>query len=124
MPKILVIDDDEAIVEIVKETLLENNYEVITASEGGEGLLKVQDEQPDLVLLDVVMPLVNGYMFLQDLKTRETGQGDQMIPIIVLTAKAGLEEVFKREGVKGYLVKPVEPSLLIQKVEECLKPNG
>ena len=69
------------------------------------------------------MPSMNGYEFLRALKALKVIEGGVMIPVFVITAKKEMEELFKFEGVKEYLVKPVEVSELIKKIEECLGPN-
>jgi len=122
--KILIIDDDSGIVEVIKNALTKKNYEVFTASNGNEGLELVKKTPPDLILLDVMMPSMNGYEFLRALKALKIIEGKAMIPVIVITAKEEMEELFKFEGVKEYLVKPAESSELIKKLEECLGPNG
>jgi len=113
--KILIIDDDSGIVEVIKNALTKKNYEVFTASNGNEGLELVKKTPPDLILLDVMMPSMNGYEFLRALKALKIIEGKAMIPVIVITAKEEMEELFKFEGVKEYLVKPAESSELIKK---------
>ncbi len=120
MHKILLVDDDKGIVEVIKNVLVGQNYEVITAYDGKEGLQKVENENPDLIVLDVRMPSMNGYEFIRTLREKRNIAGKSMLPVIVLTAKEKMEEVFKLEGAKGYLVKPVDPILLTKKIEECL----
>ena len=120
MAKILVIDDDKGIVEIIRKILVGQDYEVKTAYDGKEGIEKSKSEKPDLIVLDVCMPSMNGYEFIRTLRFELMDSGKPMAPVIVLTAKEEMEEVFKLEGAKGYLVKPVDPVKLIQKIEECL----
>ena len=116
--KVLVIDDDRTLSKLVQGTLSLKGYQVTIAYDGEEGLEKLRQEKPDLIVLDVHMPKVNGYAFLLeakeivDLKT---------IPVIVLTAKEGMEEIFKTEGVREYLVKPFDPEKLLQVVERYIK---
>ena len=119
--KILIVDDDKGIVEVVKIALTKKGYEVFTASDGNEGLEMVKANSPDLILLDVVMPEMNGYEFLRALKALE---GKALTPVVMVTAKEEMEELFKFEGVKEYIVKPTDPSELIQKIERCLVSNG
>ena len=121
--KILVIDDEQVVVEVVKAALTKRNYEVFTAGDGKEGLELVKSVHPDLILLDIVMPLMNGYEFMRALKGLKVLEGQPMTPVIVITAKEEMKDLFKFEGAKEYLVKPVESSTLIQKVEELLGPN-
>ena len=121
--KILVIDDDRGIVEVIKAVLTKKKYEVFTAGNGNEGLEQVQKNHPDLILLDVVMPSMNGFEFLRALKALKVIEGGAMIPVFVVTSKEEMEELFKFEGVKEYLVKPIDFSELIKKVVECLGSN-
>lgn len=122
--KILIIDDDKGVVEFVKSALTKRNYEVFTANSGDEGLTLVKQISPDLILLDVVMPSLNGYEFLRALKALSVIERNKTVPVFVITAKEEMEDLFKSEGVKEYLVKPVDTSELIKKTEECLGPNG
>jgi DNA-binding response OmpR family regulator len=123
MPKkILNIDDDIKINEIVKTVLTKMNYEVATANDGNEGLELVKKDPPDLILLDVVMPSMSGYEFLRAVKALRAIEGKEMIPVIIVTAKREMEDVFRYEGVKEYMVKPVVSSDLIEKVKKHLGP--
>ncbi|MCK5180309.1 MAG: response regulator, partial [Candidatus Omnitrophica bacterium] len=103
--KILIVDDDKGIVEVVKIALTKKGYEVFTAGDGNEGIEKVKAHSPDLILLDVVMPEMNGYEFLRALKALE---GKALTPVVMVTAKEEMEELFKFEGVKEYIVKPTD----------------
>jgi len=121
--KILVIDDEKGTVEVIKNILVRQNYEVVTAIDGKEGLKKVNSEDPDLIVLDIRMPSMNGYEFICTLRAERNSSDKPMVPVIVLTAKEKMEEVFKLEGAKGYLVKPIDPIQLTKKIEECLGSN-
>lgn len=114
MKKILVVDDDQTVLQLVKAHLTPNGYQVVTANDGSEGLNKVQSEQPDLIILDVQMPRMDGYTFVQEIKKQKSSR---QIPIIVITAKEAMEEIFKLEGVREYLTKPFEPTVLLEKVK-------
>ena len=121
--KILVVDDDKGTVEVVKRTLVKQNYEVITAYDGVEGLEKVRSEEPDLIILDLRMPTMNGFQFMQTLNNELVSIHKPMIPIIIFTALVDMEETVKLEGSKGFLVKPLNPVVLLAKVEELLKKS-
>ena len=118
--KILLVDDDQINIAIVKFGLAERRYEVIVAQDGEEGLTKVAGEKPDLIVLDVQMPKMNGYEFMAELKHI---QGFTTTPVIMLTANETMQDVFQVEGVKDYFVKPVKIASLIQKVVDCIGPN-
>ena len=111
--KILMSDDDRTNVLIIQKRLESSQFTVVTASDGDEGLGKVKTEKPDLILLDVEMPRMNGYTFINELRKIE---GCKSIPVIVLTAHAEHQPIFGLKGLKGYLVKPIKMDLLLEKV--------
>ena len=118
MPKvILVVDDETIVVEISKRKLEERGYEVLTAANGLEALECLKSKIPDLILLDVQTPEMNGYTFiLEKSKVPEY----QNIPVIVLTAYNEMEPLFKRHGVKDYLLKPLKLQDLVDKVVQVI----
>lgn len=117
MPKkILAVDDEKHIVRLVQVNLERQGYEVITANDGKEALEKVASEHPDLLVLDVMMPYMDGFEVLQTLRRNpETAE----IPVIMLTAKAQDADVFRgwQSGVDLYLTKPFNPMELISFVK-------
>jgi len=86
--KILLVDDDKGIIGILKKVLEEKQYEVIAAYDGKEGLDKVKSESPDLVVLDIRMPSMNGYEFVRALRTEYVVEGKSMVPVIMLVSMA------------------------------------
>ena len=121
MPKkILAVDDERHIVRLVQVNLERAGYQVVTAFDGKEALEKVEAENPDLVVLDVMMPYMDGFEVLQQLRknpaTRE-------LPVIMLTAKAQDADVFRgwQSGVDCYLTKPFNPMELISFVKRIFK---
>jgi len=118
--KILIIDDTDFMVKLISDILQEAGYEVIVASEGVEGLLKVRSEKPDLVILDIVMPGMDGFEVCRILRDDES---NNLMPIIMLTAQddednklTGLEL-----GADDYIVKPFNPRELLSRVRNTLK---
>ena len=113
--KILVVDDSPTERHVLLELLTKNGYQVITAESGEEGVEKAKKELPDLVLMDVVMPGLNGYQATRTL-TRE--ESTKHMPIIVCTSKG--QETDKiwglRQGAQDYLVKPVNGEELLSKI--------
>ena len=113
--KILVIDDSPTERHFLTEILTRNNYQVITAVNGEEGIEKARKEMPDLILMDVVMPGLNGY---QATRTLTRDEQTKHIPIIVCTSKG--QETDKiwglRQGAIDYLVKPLNPEELLQRI--------
>ena len=118
--RILIVDDVESIVTTVKMFLERHCYEVITANDGREGFEKARTEKPDLIILDLMLPKMNGYMVCGLLK-KDTMYAKT--PIILFTAKAQEEDIKlgQEVGADAYLTKPFEPEILLLKIEELLK---
>lgn len=117
MPKkILAVDDEKHIVRLVQVNLERAGYTVVTANDGKEALQKVSEEHPDLVVLDVMMPYMDGFEVLQNLRRNPSTRD---IPVIMLTAKAQDADVFKgwQSGVDCYLTKPFNPMELLSFVK-------
>jgi DNA-binding response OmpR family regulator len=120
MKKILVIDDLPENVFILQDRLTQDGYEVITSYDGNDGIQKAKDHLPDLILLDVMMPEIDGFevcrILVNDEKTKH-------IPIILVTAKAGAEDT--REGLEAgafdYIKKPFNRVELMARVKSALK---
>jgi len=117
--KILIIDDEPHIVKLVASRLEANGYDTIIASGGEEGLDKAARDKPDLILLDVLMPGIDGHQTLRELKARDE---TRMIPVIMFTAKGQLEDVEKAHemGAVDYIVKPFNPVTLMEKISKTL----
>ena len=116
--KILVIDDEEDVLKLLKMRLEGYHFDVITAADGEEGLNKSAAEKPDLIIVDVMMPKMDGYTFAREMKANPAVKD---IPIIVLTAKEGLKDLFEMEGVSDYITKPYEVKDLLDKIHKNLK---
>ena len=115
--KILCIDDDLNIVELMKNRLVSTGYDVVTARDGDEGLKVFERENPQLVIVDVLMPEMDGYTFVRTLRRSEKGKA---VPVVVLTAKDKMRDLFELEGVKDYLVKPYRPEDLMEVIRKNL----
>ena len=117
--RILAVDDSATILEMIKAILVSGGYEVITASDGAEALDTARAEEPDLILLDVMLPKLDGYRVCRLLKF---DQKYKAIPIIMLTAKAEEQAMATgiRTGANQYLTKPIEPERLLAAVAEEL----
>ena len=113
--KILVVDDSPTERHVLVDLLTKNGYQVITAESGEEGVEKAKKELPDLVLMDVVMPGLNGYQATRTL-TRE--ESTKHIPIIVCTSQGQETDTIwgLRQGAQDYLVKPVNGEELLSKI--------
>ncbi|MCX7967570.1 MAG: response regulator [Armatimonadetes bacterium] len=117
--KVLVADDDPAIQELIRLNLEVQGYQVVVASNGVETVRKALSERPDLIILDILMPEMDGYEVMRLLKNSEETSN---IPIIVLTAYASDAGalVSWMEGAEGYLAKPFNPDELLMLVERVL----
>ena len=111
--KILVIDDDKINAKIVKLNLVKEGFVVETAYDGDEGLAILPTVKPDLIILDVNMPHMNGYTFMLEIQKFKDFKDT---PVLVLTAHADVKPIFKFNGVKDYLVKPINGPDLVEKV--------
>nr|MBC7246079.1 response regulator [Chloroflexota bacterium] len=122
--KILVVDDDPDFVEAMRLTLEPNGYQVISAANGDEGLAKVKTEQPDLVILDVIMSSVlDGLQMSQ--RMQENPQ-HKRIPILMVTSIANTDyaALFPTDeyiSIDGFLSKPVAPDVLLKRIGELLQ---
>lgn len=117
---ILVIDDEPVIVEISKRKLQNEGYTVQTAGNGEEALEVLKTFKPDLILLDIQMPKMNGYTFMMEKVKDPELVG---IPVIVLTAYNEMEPIFRRHRIKAYILKPLKLQDLIAKVIETIGPG-
>lgn len=117
--KVLIIDDEPDIVETLTFMLEARNYDVVTAFDGAEGLVKVKTEKPDVALLDIMMPGMDGYTVCNKLKSNKDTKS---LPIIMLTAKGENEAVLKahKSGADDYIVKPFSLPTLVSKLNKLL----
>ncbi len=114
--KILVCDDERHIVRLIQVNLERQGYQVVTAFDGKEGLEKIRAEKPNLVVLDVMMPYMDGF---EVLKTLRREPETESLPVIMLTAKAQDKDVFEgyHYGADMYLTKPFNPMELVSFVK-------
>jgi len=123
MKKILVVDDEKAILDLVKRILTRGGFEVITASDGEEGLAKVYSEAPDLMILDINMAGMNGWEVCGKIR------GDPLykhLPIIMLTVRKKKEDQLKGLDLGGdeYITKPFYPKELLARVKTVLQRSS
>ncbi len=119
-PKILIVDDEPFNVDYLEQELEDLNYETIAAINGQEALEKIVIESPDLVLLDIMMPIMDGFSVLEKVKANAAIRD---IPIIVISANNDLKSVVKgiQLGAEDYLPKPFEPALLKARIQSSLE---
>jgi len=103
--KILLVDDEPEFVSMLQMRLEANRYDVVTANDGREGLQKIAEENPDLVLLDVMMPGMDGFEVLEKLRKSPS---TKYLPVVLLTARGESSSIFKGQelGATDYLTKP------------------
>lgn len=114
---ILVVDDEPVIVEIAKRKLSEIGYDISTAGDGIEALKQLDIKKPDLILLDIQMPNMNGYTFMMH---KSKMPDFSKVPVIVLTAYAEMEPLFKRHGAIAYILKPIKLQDIIALVKKTI----
>jgi len=116
--KILIVDDDVEIVDTLQAALEANGYEVVYARDGTQGLVMIERERPDAMILDMMMPKRSGFLVLEKLRrTRE-----EMLPVVMITANEGSRHKAYAEmlGVKAYLHKPFPMDQLLETVARIL----
>jgi twitching motility two-component system response regulator PilH len=115
--KILVVDDSPTDRQFILETLAKKGYQVVTAENGEDAIVKAKVELPDLILMDVVMPGLNGY---QATRTITRDDATKHIPVIMCTSKgADTDRIWgMRQGANDYLVKPVDAAQLLAKIQQ------
>jgi adenylate cyclase len=117
-PTVLVVDDDPVIVKLLQVNFEMEGYQVITASDGEEGLQRARESMPDVMLLDVMMPKINGLQVAGTLKGDPTTAS---IPIVLLSAKAQAADVQAGRAVADeYITKPFDPLELLDRVSKLI----
>lgn len=120
MGKILVADDDRNIAELLRLYLEKENYSVVTASDGEEAIIKFGTENPDLVLLDIMMPKLDGWQVCREIRKKSD------CPIIMITAKGEtFDKVLGLElGADDYVVKPFDAKEIVARIKAVLRRTG
>ncbi len=117
--KILIIEDDPSASRLAGYALEREGYQIVTAANGVDGMRKAQEEQPDLLILDVMLPGLDGFEICHRLRAES---GSDHLPILMISAKA--QESDKATGLKvgadEYLVKPADPAEVVDRVENLL----
>jgi DNA-binding response OmpR family regulator len=120
MTKILVVDDEPDLVRLVEFRLEREGWDVVTASDGPTALALASEEHPDLIFLDVMMPGMDGFEVLSQIRTR---RGLHKTPIVMLTARGTTGDLEKATGlyVQHYIIKPFDPEKLVSTVKKILR---
>ena len=120
MRKILIVEDEGELVKALQIRLQKENFETIVASDGEEGLRKARQEVPDLIILDIILPKMDGYSVCRVLKHDEKYKH---IPVIMLTVKAQQQDIATgyKDGADRYITKPFEIQELLSNIKACLK---
>ncbi|AQT69542.1 Mycobacterial persistence regulator A [Anaerohalosphaera lusitana] len=118
--KILIVDDEPNIVQTLKDRLEMNEYAVLTAENGKEGLDTATAEKPDIILLDVIMPIMDGHEMLEALRKQPDCED---ISVIMLTARSQTQDIARANacGIEDYIVKPFDLSELLEKIERLVE---
>lgn len=122
MPRVLIVDDSPTETYKFREILEKHGFDILTADNGADGVALARQEQPDVVLMDVVMPGLNGFQATRQLhKNADT----QAIPVIIVTTKdQETDKVWgRRQGAKDYLTKPVDEQKLLDTIKRAMA-NG
>jgi len=114
MPKILVVDDEEEVLQVTVSMIRKHGYTVDSAVNGADALKKIRIDQPDLILTDVLMPEMDGYKFYKELKN---DPATAEIPVLVITGRGQMKDSFQVAGVDGFITKPFTTEDLFIEIE-------
>ena len=116
---VLLVHDETVVVDIAKRKLEAMGFKALCAHDGQEAIDILQTEKPDLIILDVQMPNMNGYTFLTELR-KHPNSSVAATPVVIVSAYAETNPIFTRHGIKAYLLKPLKLEELVDKVQEFL----
>ena len=119
---VLVVDDDPGSIELLKGILEKVGFEVVGAAHGKEGLTKISITKPSLIIIDVLMPEMDGFTFFKELKKNKETEN---IPALILTVRKNMEDSFMALGAQGFISKPVDTESLLTKIQQIsLRPKA
>jgi CheY-like chemotaxis protein len=113
--RVLLLDDEKYVVDTMQKSMQRSGYDVQVSYNGQDGLYIAHSFHPHLIISDVAMPMMDGYMLYHELKGREE---TRTIPVIIMSAYAMREEEFRKLGVKDFLVKPFNMTMMMTVVEK------
>lgn len=118
--KILIVEDEASLVEMLKVRLVKNGYEVFAAYDGESGLKKAHDVRPDLIILDIQIPKKGGLEFYREISPH----GRSRFPVLILTARGELSDLFQQIEADGFMRKPFEAHDLLKEIERILEKSN
>lgn len=119
MKNILLVDDDEIIQKVLQKVLQQNGYNVVVGSDGNEGLEKLQTTTFDLIITDIMMPYLNGFEFIQEVKKHSNSSGAKIIVISSITHESSIKDNLNL-GVDQYIPKPIVIDQFLSQVKQIL----
>jgi CheY-like chemotaxis protein len=114
---VLVVEDDESIRNVITDVLEDRGFQVGTAANGSDALMLLDRLKPDVMVLDLLMPVMHGWEFMESYAEKT---GGQPIPIVIVSVNAALPRSFNRFGVCNVVAKPFDIDLLVEAVEDAL----
>lgn len=121
--KVLVIEDDAELSELIQMRLKQNGYDVLLSQRGDEGVKKAREERPDLIVLDVFLPHMDGFTALKEI--RYGAKASREVPVIVVTGRAPMmEEMFRMEGATDFMTKPIDIKALVERIDRLLNKQS
>jgi CheY-like chemotaxis protein len=116
---VLVVEDDESIRRVISDVLEEHGFQVIGAANGSEAMRRLTRTRPDVVVLDLLMPVMHGWDFMESYSAQTGGES---IPIVVVSVNPALPRSFNRLGVRSIVAKPFDVDELVESVDRALAP--
>lgn len=117
MKKILIIDDEKPFAKMLEDRLTKIGYNVICVANGSEGRYMLKEKKPDLIILDILMPIMDGCDFYKSIKKESETSN---IPVIVVTAKPEMKDTIELAGTDGFMTKPLDLAQLESKIKSLL----
>lgn len=119
MKKILIVDDQVSIANILRDIFEDADFQVITASNGDLGIKKAIEQKPDLIVMDIMMPVKDGITAIRELREMEDFKN---IPIFILSAKGGTQDENLVAGldIRGFIKKPFSPGVIVEEIKRAL----
>lgn len=120
--KIMIVEDKRELSELLKYIFEQFGYRVMLAGDGKEGLKLLENDMPDIIVADIMMPEMDGYTFVTRLEEKENTKN---IPVVIMTAKGQTRELFEyKKNVSGFIEKPFQPEELKAIIEKILAKHG